>query len=103
MPTFSSLRVFVDQPLVALGDVVAQVLEAFLPRAERAGHAPDDHARPPVDLHGHAAMGDRAAAGHAQRPADQDVAHRMSISRVISGLWGRMISRGPGSSGKCSR
>ena len=102
MPIFISHAGLGDHALVAFGDIVAEVLEALLARAERAGHAPDDDPGARVNLDDDAAVGDRAAARHAERPANQHLAwldlHLPGQHRVVrqddfarAGVFGKVL------------
>ena len=92
----------VDQPFVGVRRVVADVLETVLARMQRAGDAPDDGAGEHVDALHDAAVSDGAAAGDAERSADQDLAgldlelagdHRVVGDGLFarSGLFGEVL------------
>src|SRR5512138_3127688 len=59
--------------LIGLRRIVSKVLDWLAPVHQRAGDAPDDDTRPMVDVHDHAAVGDRTATGHAQRPSYENI------------------------------
>ena len=63
-----------QRDFVPFGDVITEVFVAFQAGPKGTCHAPHDDPGAPVHLHGDAAVGYGAAAGHAERPADEDVA-----------------------------
>ena len=60
---------------VSLRNVISQVFESVLARLQGAGNAPGNYAGAVVYFDRNAAVGDGAAAGHAQRASEQYVAH----------------------------